>query len=45
MVIPMFVLPASAEESYDSVADYVATSETGVEIDENLQKKIYIISS
>lgn len=42
MVIPMFVLPASAEESYDSAVDYIATSETGVEVDEDLQTKIFL---
>lgn len=44
MVIPMFVLPASAvETTYDSAADYVVASETGVEVDESLQTKIFLV--
>ncbi|MBQ8766423.1 MAG: hypothetical protein IJZ16_06405 [Clostridia bacterium] len=42
LVIPMFVMPASAEESYSSATEYVAASETGVEIDKDLQTKIYL---
>lgn len=44
MVIPMLVLPASAEETtYDSAVDYVVASETGVEVDESLQTKIFLV--
>lgn len=44
MVIPMLVLPASAgETTYDSAADYVAVSETGVEVDESLKTKIILV--
>lgn len=42
MLVPMVVLPASAEESYASAAEYVAASETGVETDESLQTKIFL---
>ncbi len=43
LVIPMAVLPASAEDaSYSSIAEYVEESETGVEVDESLQTKIFL---
>ena len=42
MILPMFAMPASAEESYASAAEYVAASDTGVEIDEDLQTKIFL---
>ncbi len=43
MVIPMFALPASAEETYASAAEYVAASDTGVEVDKDLQTKIFLV--
>ncbi len=42
MVMPMFVFPASAEESYETAAEFVAASDTGVEVDEDLQTKIFL---
>ena len=42
MIVPTFSFVTSAEESYNSVSEYVLSSETGVEIDEDLQKKIFL---
>ncbi len=42
MLVPMFSFVTSAEESYDSVSDYVLSSDTGVEVDEDLETKIFL---
>ena len=42
MIVPTVSFVTSAEESYDSVSEYVLSSDTGVEIDEDLQKKIFL---
>lgn len=42
LVMPMFSFASFAEEGYTSVTEYVQTSDTGVEIDEDLQIKIFL---
>ncbi len=42
MLVPMFTFVTSAEESYESVSDYVLASDTGVEVDEKLEVKIFL---
>ena len=42
MVIPMFSVVSFAEKSYDSVAEYVETSDTGVEVNENLERDKFL---
>ena len=42
MMIPMFTFVSSAEESYTSAAEYVTASETGVEVDKNLERDIFL---
>ena len=42
LMIPMFTLVSSAEEGYNSAAEYVQSSDTGVEIDENLKRDIFL---
>lgn len=42
LVIPMFSLVSFAEESYDSVAEYVEASDTGVEVNENLERDKFL---
>lgn len=42
MMVPMFSVVSFAEESYDSVADYVETSDTGVEVNKNLERDKFL---
>ena len=42
MIVPTVSFVTSAEESYDSVSEYVLSSDTGVEMDEDLQKQIFL---
>ncbi len=40
LAMPIVCIPASASNTYDSVVDYVAASETGVENEDDIERKI-----
>ena len=42
LMIPMFTMVSFAEESYSSATEYVQSSDTGVEIDKNLKRDIFL---
>ncbi len=42
LLIPMVALPVNAQNTYSSIAEYVEESETGIEVDDSIQTKIFL---